>query len=83
MHPEKARILTGLREMARKDDAMLKDALAVVRTPRTYGWEGSLLTATILPLMGVGAILTDLSIILLTHSADATWEKAFPEASEQ
>lgn len=82
MHPEKAKVLTGLLEIARKEDQMLKDALAVVRAPGTYGWEGSILTATMLPLMGVGAVLTDLNIVLLTRSTDATWEKAFPGTSE-
>lgn len=83
MHPEKAKAVAALLEIARMKDDMLKEALAVVRAPGTYGWEGSLLTATVLPLMGVGAVLNDLSVILLTRSADATWEKAFPGNSEQ
>ena len=83
MHPEKAKVLRGLLKLARMNDEMLRDVLAVVRAPGTYGWDGSLLTATALPLMGMGAVLNDVSLILLTHSADATWEKAFPDTSEQ
>ena len=83
MHPEKARIMAGLLELARKNDDLLREAVAVVRAPATYGWEGSLLAAAALPVMGVGAVLNDLSLILLTRSADATWEKAFPGTSEQ
>jgi hypothetical protein len=82
MHPEKAKALATLLEIARVKDELLRDAVAVVRAPGTYGWEGSLLTATMLPLIGVGAMLNDLSVIMLTRSADATWEKAFPGPSE-
>ena len=83
MHPQKAKILAGLLELAHMKDEMLKDGLAVVRAPDRYGWSGSLVTATVmLPLTGLGAVLTDLSIILASRTPDATWEKAFPPTAE-
>ena len=83
MHPQKAKILAGLLELARMKDEMLNDGLAVVRAPDQYGWTGSLLTATVmLPLTGLGAVFNDLSIILVSRTPDATWEKAFPPTPE-
>ena len=83
MHPKKAEFLAGTEEISRAYDAMLRRALHVVRHPKQYGWAGSLGTAALgLPLMGLGAVLSDLSYALVTQSRDATWERAFPERGE-
>ena len=83
MHPQKAKILAGLLELARMKDEMLNDGLAVVRAPDQYGRTGSLLTATVMLLLtGLGAVFNDLSIILVSRTPDATWEKAFPPTPE-
>jgi hypothetical protein len=77
MHSQKAKVLAQLLELARMKDEMLQQGLSVVRAPDQYGWSGALLTATVmLPLTGLGAVLNDLSIILASHTPDATWEKA-------
>lgn len=84
MHPQKAKLLAQLEELSRLKDETLKEGLAVACAPGRYGWVGSLVTATVmLPLTGLGAVFTDVSIILAAHSADATWEKAFPTAGEE
>lgn len=84
MHPQKVKMLAQLEELARMKDEALKEGLAVACAPHQYGWAGSLITATVmLPLTGFGAVLTDISIILTAHSADATWEKAFPTRREE
>jgi hypothetical protein len=83
MHPEKAKILAGLNDIARMKDEMLADGLAVALAPYRYGWTGSLLTAGVmLPLTAFGAVLNDFSIIMVTRTPDATWKKAFPNSPE-
>ena len=83
MHPQKAKALAQLREIARMNDEMLKEGFAVVRAPDRYGWSGSLLTATVtIPLTGLGAVFNDLSIMMASRIPDATWEKAFPDGPE-
>jgi hypothetical protein len=83
MHPKKAELLAGTEQVSQVYDGMLRQALHVVRHPRQYGWSGSLATAALgLPLMGIGAVLSDLSYVLLARSADATWERAFPGSGE-
>jgi hypothetical protein len=79
MHPEKAKLLAGLRDIARMKDEMLREGLAVAGDPRRYGWDGSLLTAAVmLPLTALSAVFTDVSIVLVSRTPDATWNKAFP-----
>jgi hypothetical protein len=80
MHPQKAKILAQLLEVAEMKDQMLSEGLAVVRAPERYGWSGSLLTASVmLPLTALGAVINDFSIIMVSRTPDATWEKAFPQ----
>ena len=80
MHPRKAQLLGQLRALAEMKDESLREGLAVVRAPDQYGWTGSLLTATVmLPLTALGAVLNDLSFILVSRTPDTTWEKAFPQ----
>ena len=84
MHPERARVLAGLEEISRLNDDALRQGLAVACSPSRYGWEGSLLTATVmLPMTAFSALMTDISIIMLSHSSDAPWEKAFPTAPNE
>ena len=83
MHPQKAKLLAQLRESARSRDEILAEGIAAVRAPHRYGWSDSLLIATVmLPLTGLGAVFNDLSIILVSRTPDATWEKAFPPPPE-
>lgn len=83
MHPEKAKILSGLNDVARMKDEMLAEGLAVALAPHRYGWSGSLLTAGVmLPLTALGAVLNDFSIVMVSRTPDATWEKAFPKDPE-
>jgi hypothetical protein len=84
MHRKKGDLLAGTEQISRAYDDMLRQALHVVRHPKQYGWAGSLGTAALgLPLMGLGAVLSDLSCVILAHSRDATWERAFPEGGER
>jgi hypothetical protein len=83
MRPKKAELLAGTEQVSRAYDGMLHQAIHAVRHPQQYGWRGSLATAALgLPLMGIGAVLSDLSCVLLACSADTTWERAFPESGE-
>ena len=83
MHPQKAKILAQLLELAEMKTQMLSDGLAVARAPERYGWSGSLLTAGVMfPLTALGAVFNDFSIIMVSRTPDATWERAFPETPE-
>jgi hypothetical protein len=79
MHPKKEETLKRLDEVTRIHDAALKRSLDVVIHPERFGWRKSLLTAAVVvPVTGVSAMLTDLSVILLKRSDDDAWDRGTP-----
>ena len=79
MHAKKQELLTKLDESSRSFDAALGHLVDVLRHPRAHGWRSSLGAAVVgLPLIGVGAVIVDVSEVLVSRSTDAEWQRAFP-----
>jgi len=79
MHPRKARILRQLDVTTQIQDASLRESLDVAVHPAEHGWLESLITAAVvLPLLGVGALLTDLTHEMVARTDDAAWDRSHP-----
>jgi hypothetical protein len=72
-------MLRQLDAITQIQDAALREGLDAVAHPTEYGWAGSLITAAVLlPLLGVGALITDFSHVIVARTDDAAWDRFDP-----
>ena len=62
--------LEALDATARAQETLIDRAHTVLRNPKQYGWETSARAAVVLPLVGIGAALTELQRVLVTGSLE-------------
>lgn len=70
--------LEALDASARAQETLLDRARTILQNPKQHGWETTARAAVVLPLVGIGAALTELQRALVSGSLEAPARSAEP-----